>query len=171
MEEANKELPIQKHHRLKFFKEKKDFNLGSFKIKAFPLEHDVKTTGFLIEEESMGRLVFITDTQYCRYSFEGLNHILIEANYCENLMNERLISGSLQGYLRNRIMNSHMSLNSTKEFLKANDLSQVSNVILCHLSDGNSDESRFIKEVRELTGKAVYVADKGREFNLDKNPF
>lgn len=138
---------------------------------GFSLEHDIPTVGYLISHEEMGKMVFITDTQFCKYSFKGLNHIVIEANYSEQIMNERLISGSLHGYLRNRIMNSHLSIETCKEFLKANDLSQVQNIILIHLSSGNADEKRFIREVQEATGKNVYVADKGRSFDLNRNPF
>lgn len=171
VEEKNKGLITWGNHRLKLFKEQSEINLGGFKLKSFALIHDVPTVGFLIENPEMGRAVFITDTKYLSFHFPGLDHILIEANYSVEIMNERLISGSLQGYLRNRIMESHLSLETCKEFLQVNNLSKVKSIILLHLSDGNSDENRFIKEVRELTGKAVFVADKGRTFSLSINPF
>ncbi|WP_114752345.1 MBL fold metallo-hydrolase [Pleomorphovibrio marinus] len=172
VEDQNKDrLSEFKNHRLKFFKEKVGFNLGSFRIKAFPVHHDLPTVGFMIEQPEMGRLVFITDTKFLSFSFEKVNHFLLEVNYSISIMNERLISGSLNGYLRNRIMESHLELEVAKDFLKSNDLSQLNTIILHHLSDSNSDESRFIKEVKELTGKPTYVADKGREFELSINPF
>jgi ribonuclease BN (tRNA processing enzyme) len=58
-----------------------------------------------------------------------------------------------------------------KGVLQSNDLSQVSNIILLHLSDGNSDQNRFAKEIREVTGKQVYVAEKGFEISLNKTPY
>jgi hypothetical protein len=39
------------------------------------------------------------------------------------------------------------------------------------LSDGNSDEARFKKEVEDLTGKTVTVADRGVSIDFNKNPF
>ena len=59
-----------------------------------------------------------------------------------------------------RVMKSHMSIETAKEFLRVNDLSQVREIWLIHLSDGNSDAERFKREVAELTGKMVFVADK-----------
>ena len=35
------------------------------------------------------------------------------------------------------------------------------NIVLIHLSDSNSDANLFKKEIFELTGKKVTVADKG----------
>jgi ribonuclease BN (tRNA processing enzyme) len=119
----------------------------------------------------MGKLVFITDTKYCPYKFHELNHILIEANYSLELMNERLINGQIQGYLYNRVMESHLSFEETKKFLLANNLSQVHNVVLLHLSDSNSHAQRFMQETKELTGKSVYVADSGLEIDLSLEPF
>jgi DNA/RNA-binding domain of Phe-tRNA-synthetase-like protein len=56
--------------------------------------------------------------------------------------------------------------------LKANNLSQVNNIVLIHLSDGNSDAEDFQKQVTELTGKTVYVADAGMIIdNFNKKPF
>lgn len=171
VEEKNKGLITWGNHRLRYFKERDEISLNSFKLKSFKLTHDVPTVGFLLEHPEMGRAVFITDTKFLEFQFPGLDHMLIEANYSIDIMNERLISGSLNGYLKNRIMESHLSLETCKDFLKSNDLSKVQNIILLHLSDSNSDETRFIREVRELTGKAVYVADAGRTFELNKNPF
>lgn len=158
-------------HRLKFYHSRNEIRMGEFKIKAFPVIHDIPTVGFLIEHPEMGRAVFITDTKYLPFHFPGLDHILIEANYSTEIMNERLMAGTLQGYLKNRIQESHLSLETCKEFLQVNDLSKVQNIILLHLSDGNSDEDRFIREVQELTGKPTYAADAGRVFELNKNPF
>jgi ribonuclease BN (tRNA processing enzyme) len=55
--------------------------------------------------------------------------------------------------------------------LKRNDLSQVNNIILIHLSDGSSNEARFIREVTEQTGKRVFAADKGIEVELSNMPY
>lgn len=55
--------------------------------------------------------------------------------------------------------------------LAANDLSQVNNIVLIHLSDSNSDEKQFQKEVSELTRKNVTVASNGIEIQFNKTPF
>jgi ribonuclease BN (tRNA processing enzyme) len=60
-----------------------------------------------------------------------------------------------------------MELETCKGILKANDLSNVSNVVLLHLSKDNGDEPRFITDVQKATGKMVYVAKPGLTIHLD----
>jgi len=64
-----------------------------------------------------------------------------------------------------------MSLNTCKETLLANDLSQVQKIVLIHLSDSNSDERKFKKVIEEATGKIVYVANNNQILEFNKNPF
>jgi hypothetical protein len=52
-----------------------------------------------------------------------------------------------------------MSLATCKKTLLANDLSKVRNIVLIHLSDSNSDARRFKKEIEDITGKVVHIAD------------
>ena len=63
-------------------------DFGKFHIQCFPLEHDVPCYGFLITHPEMGKMVYITDTAYCKYRFKGLNHILVECNYDERMLSE-----------------------------------------------------------------------------------
>jgi len=158
-------------HRFKEISSKKQFQVGPWKIKPFDLIHDVPTFGFLLDHKESGKTVFITDTHYCKYKFKELNNVIIEANYCEEIMTQRFLDGSLNAMVRARTMKSHMSLQTTLEFLKANDLSQVNNIILVHLSSGNSDEKHFRKKTIEATGTNVNIATPGAEFELNKNPF
>jgi len=64
-----------------------------------------------------------------------------------------------------------MELETTKTALTAQDLSQVQNIILTHLSDQNSDEARFVDEVKAITGKPVYAAKAELSIDLTKKPF
>ena len=61
-----------------------------------------------------------------------------------------------------------MEINTTLNFLKANDLSKITNIVLTHLSDSNSNEAEFKTSVENLTGKLVYVAKKGMVINFNK---
>ena len=47
----------------------------------------------------------------------------------------------------------------------------VTNIILIHLSDGNSNAELFKKEVAAETGKKVTIASKGIEIDFGKTPF
>lgn len=158
-------------HRFTKMESAKQINLGPWKIKPFDVIHDVPTFGFLLDHPESGKVCFITDTHYVKYNFQGLNNIIIEANYCEDIMTKRFLDGSLNAVVRARTMKSHMSLQTTLDFLKANDLSEVNNIILIHLSSGNADPEVFLNRTLEATGKNVAIASPGTEFNLSKTPF
>jgi phosphoribosyl 1,2-cyclic phosphodiesterase len=158
--------------RAKVIKSKESFNVGNFRIMPFDVKHDAKEPlGFMIEHPDCGKTLFLTDTYYCKYTFPGLKNIIIEANYSKEIIDKKFGPDSDKEFLRNRILQSHFSLANCKEMLSANDLSQVNNIVLIHLSDSNSDEKQFVKEVTELTGKNVCAAVKGMEIEFNKTPF
>ena len=158
-----------KHHRQNVIPQKGQFQVGNFKVISFPTVHDVEEPcGFLIYHQDCGVTLFLTDTVYSGFTFSGLNNIIIEANYDQEIINDKLAD---KKFLRDRIYNSHMSLDTCMEFLEANDLSQVNNIVLIHLSDSNSHEINFGKKVAAITGKTVTVADNGKIINFNKTPF
>ena len=142
------------------------YRMGGFVIDTFAVDHDVPCVGYLIKHEEIGKMLFLTDTMMCRYTFRNLTQIMIEANYADDILQANIDSGHIDPAMRPRLLRSHMELETTKGILRANDLSQVDNIILIHLSDGNSDEGRFVSEIRSLTGKCVYAADAGMEIDL-----
>jgi phosphoribosyl 1,2-cyclic phosphodiesterase len=158
-------------HRLIHLTANKEIKIGGFTILPFDVKHDAADpVNFLIRHPETGNVLFITDTFYVPYSFRNLNNIMVEANYSQAILDEKLRND--KEFLRNRVFSSHMSLDTCKELLKANDLSQVNNIILVHLSNGNSNADQFQKEIKELTGKNVYVADAGVTIeNFNKQPF
>ena len=103
------------------------------------------------------KVLFATDTYYIRYKFTGLTHIIVECNYSMKILNENIASGRVPKLMKKRLMRSHFSLENVKDFLKANDLSKVEEIWLLHLSDNNSDEDLFKREIQALTGKLVIV--------------
>ena len=159
-------------HRAMPIASRETIKLGNFKIMAFDVKHDaVEPLGFLIEHKDCGKVLFLTDTYYCKYTFPGLNNIIIEANYSKEIIDKKYGPDSDKEFLRNRILKSHFSLANCKDMLKANDLRQVNNIVLIHLSDSNSDEKQFQKEVYELTYKNVHVASNGMVIDFKKTPF
>ena len=145
--------------------------VGGFKVFAMPVCHDVPCVGFIIEHEDMGRMLFVTDTMMLEYRVPGLNHILLEANYAEDILDAKIEAGSVPLSMKPRLIHSHMEIETTKGILRANDLSGVNEIVLIHLSNGNSDERRFVREVQETSGKPVYAAVTGLELNLSINPY
>ena len=159
------------NHRAKAGLQNDNFIIGGFKIIQFDVKHDAaEPVGFYINHSDTGNVLFLTDTYYSPYTFKGLNNVIIEANYSRDIIKKRLDQG-LPIFLRNRIIKSHMSLETCIDFLKANDLRAVNNIVLIHLSDGNSNEVHFRNEVKKVTSKNITVADKGIVIDFNKNPF
>ncbi|WP_110953063.1 MBL fold metallo-hydrolase [Anaerosinus massiliensis] len=138
------------------------FNIGTWKVLAFEVNHDcAEPLGYLLLSQVTGeRLVFITDSYYVKHKFKDLNYIMVECNYAADIMNQNVIDGLVAESMRSRILRSHFSLDNVKEFLRSNDLSGVKEIHLLHLSDHNSDEERFKKEITAVSGRPVYVAQK-----------
>jgi phosphoribosyl 1,2-cyclic phosphodiesterase len=145
---------------------------GGFQFKSFDVKHDAaEPVGYIIKHAETGNVLFLTDTYYCEYSFSGLNNIIVEANYCQEIIDRQVELGVLHQKLRNRIISSHMSIDTCIDLLKANDLSQVNNIVLIHLSDNNSDAELFKRKAQEATGKTVHIADVNQVIDFNKNPF
>jgi len=160
------------HHRAKQIIPGVEKVVGSYKVIAFDTKHDTKQPcGFLIWHSEMGTCLFLTDSYYVEYIFPGLNNVIIECNYAQDIIDHKVESGSGMKFLRDRIIESHMSLETCKMTLQANDLSLVNNIVLVHLSNSNSDARRFKCEVEEQTGKHVHIADAGMSINFNKDPF
>ena len=145
------------HNRMKLYENKKAFKVGTFTILPFDVKHDVENHGFLIQSENGSKLLFATDTYYIKYKFKGITHLMIEANYSDAILNENIKLDRIHEFLGSRIKSSHFSLENLLVFLKANDLSQVQEIHLLHLSDTNSDAALFKQAVQAATGKLVFV--------------
>jgi len=159
-------------HRAKFIKHGQKYTFGNWEIWAFKVNHDTpEPLGFLIRHPECGLTLFLTDTYYIENTFDGLNNIIIEANFCETIMQERFDAGYLQAFLRDRIYKSHLSLTSCLEVLKSNNLRSVNNILLIHLSDSNSHAERFQETVYKATLKNVTVAKAGLNLKWNKTPF
>lgn len=139
--------------------------LGNFEIRHFSVVHDVECYGFLITHKEFGRLLFTTDTEYIKYRFKNLNHVLVEANYSKDLISE------YHKALGDRVKLSHMEINTTCDFLRTNNNPNLYNVVLLHLSDHTSNEQQFMDKVKKVVNCNVYVATKGLEIDLNTEPF
>lgn len=146
----------------------KGYRFGRFKVLPFDACHDVPCVGYLIDHPETGRIMFLTDSCMCEYVFPGLNQVMIECNYSDAKLVEAINAGRTLPSQRERLMTSHMELNTCKGFLCANDLTNVANIVLLHLSDNNSDEKNFVSEIERQTGKVVYAAHTGLEIELDR---
>lgn len=146
--------------------------IGNFKVMPFDVKHDAaEPFGYLIKHPEMGTTLFATDTYYLQHKFSGLNNILIECNYDIKILDANIAAGLIPAALRNRTVKSHMNIETCLEALEANDLSDVNNIVLIHLSASNSNAKVFQQRVEQSTGKNVIVAQKDMAIEFNKTPF
>ena len=143
-------------------------SLGGFTIQPFYLPHNgVSNFGYLIEHDEMGRLLFMTDMEYCRYEFAalGINHILVESNY-----DMELVDKSIPNYTHKLL--GHCSIQTACGIIRANRTPELRTVTLCHLG-AFSDEDDFKRQAKESAGAGVSVdiADTGKVFDIGVMPF
>ena len=150
--------------------EGKGYRAGGFTIYPFGVMHDVPCVGYVVCHKECGKLVFFTDTYACQHSFTGVTNYLIEANYSDERLEANIAAGRVPTMLRNRLMTSHMEIGNTIAFLRRNPLKEVRNIVLVHLSDGNSDEAQFIDRTIAATGKRVYAARAGMVVDISPQP-
>ena len=148
-------------HRLRVVKPLQQVQIGAWAVLPFDTVHDAaEPLGFLVAGEGE-KVLYLTDTAYCPYCFRGLTRIMIECNYDKEILDRNIEAGKLHPGMRRRLLRSHMSLDRVMDFLAANDLAAVREIILVHLSDGNSDAEEFKRQVQAATGRMVRVAEKG----------
>ena len=118
--------------------------------------------GFLIEHSELGRMLYITDTELIKWKFKNINHILLGVNYDKDLLDNENQSK------RNHVYRGHLSIETACEFVRCNSDS-LETVIMCHLSDSNSDVDSFISKMKKVVPWAnVCVAERGLEVELSK---
>ena len=139
--------------------ERQVWTYGKFVIKSFPLVHDVSCFGFLIEHPETGKVLYASDTEYIKYRFRNLNHILIECNYSKDLILEDAVN-------RSHVMAGHMELQTVLEFLRTNNSPALRSAVLLHMSTRNGDPEEFAAEAGKVVQCPIWAAEKGLEIDL-----
>jgi len=140
---------------------------GNWMVEKTLLEHDVVTMGFYIHHiETKQNILYITDTGYIKISPVGVNILIVECNFVEAMIHVEEMEDRFK-----RVKSSHMSLERLVSWLKKIDRSQLTHIVLIHLSDSNSDEKLMVDTIKQLTGVQVSAARNGETINLDVVPF
>ena len=138
-------------HRSCTIKAKQELRIGTW----FDIEHDAnEPVAFLLQSTLGYKVLYVTDTKYLKYKFNGITHMMLEVNYIYEQMQENIKNGSVHSALANRIMESHFSLEHAIGMLKANDLTRLEEI---HLSSQNSNAKYIKSEIQKVTGVPVYV--------------
>ena len=144
--------------------------MGSFSVVPFHVPHgDTECDGWLIDSPE-GRILFITDAEYCPYDFSkmNINYGLIECNYSEDY-----ISREEDGAKFDHVLTGHMELQTCKRLIQSINSQSLRSIGLIHLSAGNGNPQRFRDEISELVDcdVDVWIAEKGLEKEFRLMPF
>jgi phosphoribosyl 1,2-cyclic phosphodiesterase len=125
--------------------------------------------GFIIEHPEMGRMLYITDTEFVRWRFKDIDHILVSCNYQKKYISEDVTGKRLH------VIKGHMELETCAGFVEANTTNALQNVIICHLSANNAVPEEMVTRIKKTAGMAnVDVAEAGKTwqlFNCETCPF
>ena len=172
-------IPVWKPYNTDFYKSCDMKKYGTFEVRTFPNQNkdrqwlhnnsdgsECPCYGFHIKHPDMGSLVYATDTEYIKWRFKDVNHIMVEANYDMQFVNRE--EPNYEHRLR-----GHMSLPTALKFISTNDNPALRNVVLIHLSDKSADSALFKQKTEETVkyGSDVYVAERGLEVDMNLYPF
>ena len=147
--------------------------IDEWKVMPFDVRHDAaEPLGFIIEHPEAGRILFLTDTAFCPYDFRALHldHILVEANYDDGILDGNVASGLVDAAMAARTRRDHMSLRSACELIRADQTAELKTVILIHLSSQNADAAKFARRAEETALFAkIAVAKAGLTADLNKS--
>lgn len=159
-------IKFRKMRRPIVMRPERPYKMGVFTVTPFPVSHDANEPfGYLVEFAGR-KLLFATDTYMLEYKFDGLTHIMLEANYDAPILRRNLDRGIINKS-RMRAIKSHMSINTCIATVKGMDLAKVMKIILIHLSHDNADPKAFKKRMEAQTGIPTLIASKGMKTSLD----
>lgn len=144
--------------------------LGSFSVIPFRVPHgETDCDGWLIDSPE-GKLLFITDAEYCPYDFSkmNINYGLIECNYSMDN-----ISFEHDEMKNRRVVQTHMEVQTCKRLIQSINSVSLRSIGLIHLSAENGNPVRFTEEIQEIVDcdVDVWVAEKGAEKEFRLMPF
>lgn len=161
-------IGLYTHHRAKDISNGEGggvkFGGRTWEAQSLDTVHDAEESlGFTLKFQEPGewnkKLLYMADTAYSKYKFNGLTHILIETNYARDILEKNLEEGKEHYAKKHRLLKAHHSLEDTKEFLRECGLNSTEEIHLLHLSRNNADPTRFREEIQEEFGIPTYIAE------------
>lgn len=125
--------------------------IGDFEVLRFSLYHDAEEPiGFIIRNDNE-YMLFVTDTSHIKYTFKCIfNIVAIECSYNADILQEKVDAGEINESLAKRLLESHMSSDECKRYLKEFcDLSRCTEIHLLHLSGNNIVKEQVAKEFED----------------------
>lgn len=145
----------------------KKYRIGDFTVQPINVYHNIENYAYIVDCDEFGRLLFITDCVRFPYRIKGVNHLIVEANYSNDIVLDHMMNG----YEIRSQNQYHMELEDTIECIKNNMSSELNTLTICHLSDGQSDERMFADRIYDEAGIMPKIASKGLVVELNKEEF
>jgi phosphoribosyl 1,2-cyclic phosphodiesterase len=163
-------LPVYSGSRVDgttFLTPRKRYKIGGFSVMPLPVEHGgCENVAYVVDHDGMGRVLFITDAESFPYKIDGVEHLLVECNYS----NEIRFNKQLDGDSVRSNSEAHMELETTLDVVRRHYSEKLASVVLLHLSAKLSDEKAFKQAVEGICPLVdVYVAQGG--LKIDFNVF
>src|SRR5690606_27819652 len=84
-------------HRLRPIRARQQVRIGTWTVLPFEAVHDAADPlGFLLASLNGAKLLYFTDSAYCRYRFRGLTHLMVEANYSAEILRRNVQSRAVR---------------------------------------------------------------------------
>ncbi len=169
-------VPIEKH-LVHLFKAHQPIAIGGLSVTAFLKSHDaIDPHSFIVSQNGVTIGIFTDIGFSCQQiiaHFSKCHAVFLEANYCEDMLN----NGNYPYYLKKRIRsdNGHLSNSQALELFMKHKGKQLSHLILSHLSKNNNNPDLVSRLFNEKAGDTtVIVASRYGEtplFFIEKGKF
>ena len=154
---------------INFINKNEEYQLGTYKIFAFPLSHDTECCGYRITSDNES-LVYLTDTGYVNFKIkkylENATYYIFESNHDIDM----LMNSNRPFFLKSRILsdNGHLNNEDASETLYEVIGDNTKEIYLAHISrDCNTKELAY-KALIKTFNKHNYDYNKLKIGMLDK---
>ena len=149
-----------KGYNIKHYTPREALMIGDFSIMPLNAYHDAPCCSFSISNiETRERVLFVTDTAILQEYPYNVSYALIECNYQLEIINEEVDLGRLNSAGRNRIISSHMGLDTTVKMLQSLNPATLKEIYILHLSGRHTDAAHVKKTIEQAVGKPVHIAE------------
>lgn len=148
-------LHLEPRHNLKLIKADDRVEVGDLKITSLPTSHDAaEPVYFFIFKDINNCAEYVTDTGSINNLLKFIPaHLIIEANHDA----ETLLAADIDEHQKQRILNSHLSIQKLAEYLGKVDKTFLQEVHLIHISKRHGNAEKFRQIVQNIVGDKVKV--------------
>lgn len=131
----------------------------AFRVQSFAVPHqeDLQCFGYLIKHRAAGKILFLTDLEYCPYDLSKVkpDTVMVECNYMDEYVDSEMVM--FQKRRTDHKYSGHMSLQTCLDFLRTVQSENLKHVVLLHMSYETCDPDEAVRRVSDLVGENVTI--------------